>query len=199
MAFFFTGYFVTSLSLTLSAKTERLLYQRIARKAGAKIRDIFTELHTEVLSRTPMNSGRTLGSWYGSAGIAMVYDIESMFGEGYFSYDPAKFPQTNNLPIGAEPGRGTFVKIALASTKNIDFERNPYRVFWLTNGASLDSIANSDLPQGPGSRAAQVEYGDIPGYDLYKSTPTTPVYSFAPRAQAPLRLSVEKIRLKYGK
>lgn len=171
----------------------------IARKVGTKAREVVTALHKEILSKTPMNTGRTLASWYASAGTPVTFDAESVYGEGAFTYDPARFADTNNLPVGREPGREGFEKFALISSAKIDFEKNPYRVFFITNGAALDSIANSDLNQGAGSRAINLEYGNIAGYDLYGSTPTTPRYIFTPRGIGAMRLSVEKIRLKYGK
>lgn len=190
---------MSRLKLELTGPAQAKMMKAIARKAGGQIRTIVTALHTEILSKTPMNTGRTLGSWHGSAGTPVIYDAAYHYGESYFTYDPARFEETNNMPVGAEPGRGEFEKHSLRSTQQINFEVNPYRIFYITNGATLDSIANSDFSQKSGSRAANLEYGNIAGYDLYGSTPESPSYKFTPRGTRALSISVENIRLKYGK
>lgn len=188
-----------TLNLKMSPQAVQRLHERIARQAGSKIRGIFTDLHTEVLSRTPMNTGRTLASWRAFADSPLMYDAEQDFGEGYFTYDPERFEATNRLAVGDEQGRPYFVNHSLNSAKKIDFERRPYRIFYLTNGAALDSIGDSHYNQGPGSRAYYSEYGRIASYDMYSSTYADPQFNFNPRGRGALRLSVQKISLKYGK
>lgn len=150
--------------ISLSKKAEDSLKAKIAEAVGKKARKIMMSLHTKILAHTPMNTGRTLGSWYGSASTPVYFDAESKFGEGYFSYTPATTPDTNHLPVGAEPGREVFEKMSLSTTESIAFERNPYRKYFITNAAALDPIGNSGLGMG---RAQALEYGAIAGYDLY--------------------------------
>lgn len=179
-----------ALKLTLSAKAEEKLKKKIAEAVGRKARKIVEGLHMRILARTPMNTGRTLGSWHGSAGMPVYFDIASQYGEDYFAYDPYTTINTNDMAVGAEPGRKRWEEFSIQSTKKIDFEKNPYRKYFIANGAELDSIAGSSLPQGPGSRALMLEYGTIAGYDLYYSTKDNPVFSFHPRGTLAVQMSV---------
>lgn len=151
-----------AIKLAFAAKAEEKLKKKIAEAVGKKARKIMLGLHTRILAHTPMNTGRTLGSWYGSAGSPVYYDIGA---GGGFEYSPAEFAPTNHLAVGAEPNRGIYENASIATTKKINFEQNPYRKYFITNAAALDPIGSSDLnPQG---RAKQLEYGAIAGYDLY--------------------------------
>jgi hypothetical protein len=99
---------------------------------------------------------------------------------------------TNHLPVGAEPDRAwaQFYTDQSASDMQKQLRSNPYRVVWLTNGAGLDSIGDSKLDQGPGSRAFYQEYGIIPGYDMDRREYDV----FYPRGFAMLRQSIEVIK-----
>lgn len=195
-------------SLTLDKAAEAHFRKRVAEKAGARIRHIFTDLHRRILSRTAFNTGRTLGSWFASTGRPITYDIADRFGTDYFRWRPTT-PQTNNLEVGAESGREFFEKISLRTTESINFERNPFQIFFLSNGAKLDSGnietgdgqeldgLPSDLPQGPGSRAAMQEFGVIAHFDLFGSYGDTKIYSFTPRGTNAVHMAVNEIRRQY--
>jgi hypothetical protein len=186
---------VTKLSLRFD---EKALKKKIAAKIGARVRTIVTDLHQQILDGTPFNTGRTLGSWVASAGTPVIYDIASQGGD--YGWDSSR-PRTNPLPIGTEPGRGIFERLSLQTVEKIDFENNPFRIFYIANGAALDSgadfapDASSDLNQGPGSRAFYQEYGVIASYDMFGKTDN----HFSPRGANAVQLAVEKIRVRYSR
>jgi hypothetical protein len=186
---------VTKLSLKLD---EKHLRDKIAAKVGARARAIVTSLHQEILDRTPYNTGRTIGSWVASADAPVLYDIASSGGD--FAWDMDR-KRTNPLAVGTEgEDRGVYERISLATVQKIDFEKNPFRIFHISNGASLDSgndfmPMSSDLNQGPGSRAYYQEFGVIASYDVFNDKDSF----FTPRGTNAVQLAVEKIRLSYGK
>ena len=196
------------LTLALNAGAEQKLRRRIAEQAGRRVRQIFYSLHAKILENTPLNTGRTLGSWAASADQAVLIDIADTLGRDQFIYTPAN-ANTNNLAIGAEPGRAFFTRLSLQTAEKISFERNPYRIFYVSNGAKLDSgfmewpngtttdNLPSGLPQGPGSRAYVQEYGAVPGFDVYGNNGTLKRFPFNPRGILGVHMAVESVRLTY--
>lgn len=193
---------MASLHLKLSPSAERALRVKIAEKAGRRMRAIVENLHDKILKNTAFNTGRTLGSWYGSADRPFLLDIGAGGGFGWNS----GLAHTNRLPVGEEgAARSSFEKRSMRTTESINFEKNPYRIFYITNGASLDSGndfapgINSDLNQGPGSRAYYQEYGTIAGFNLFASSEGQPVFDFAPRGTNALERAVNTIRGIYAR
>ncbi len=197
------------LTLALNAGAEQKLRQRIAEQAGKKVRQIFYSLHAKILENTPLNTGRTLGSWAASADRAVLIDIADTLGRDQFIYSPVN-PNTNLMPVGAEPGRAFFVRMSLKTSERINFERNPYRVFYVSNGARLDSgfmewpngdttdSLPSGLSQDVGSRAYAQEYGAVPGFDVYGNNGSLKRFPFNPRGILGVHMAVESIRLTYS-
>jgi hypothetical protein len=201
---------VPKLSVSLSPDAEKRLRARIAAMAGKKLREIVYSLHARILENTPLNTGRTLGSWAASADTALLIDIADTLGRDEFIYTPMN-PETNNRPVGSEPGRSQFVQMSLNTSKKIDFERNPYRIFFVSNGARLDSgfmewpngfvseSLPSGLPQTAGSRAYAQEYGLVAGFDVYAKSTGLMTFPFNARGTLAVHMAVESIRLTYGK
>lgn len=195
---------MASLKLTLSASAKERMSKAIAHQAGKKMRTIVTALHQQILDNTAFNTGRTLGSWYGSAGSPISYDIGDVHGTGLFAWNNS-LQHTNRLSVGSESGRQAFEKLSLTTTKTLQFEKNPYRIFYITNGAKLDSGndfadgISSDLKQGAGSRAYYQEYGRIAKFNLFASTDGVDVFDFAPRGDNALERAVNTIRGRYGR
>lgn len=193
-------------TISLSAEAEAKMKRRIAEQVGAKARKIMTRIHEDILSRTPFNTGRTLGSWFGSAGSPVLMDVADRFGAISFAYNTS-LPATNHLEVGAEAGRGFYERLSISSTKSIPFERNPYQKFYIANGARLDSGygleeplgpfkgLTSDLPQGAGSRALVQELGLIAHYDLFASSGDTKIFSYNPRGTNAVGLAIASIRV----
>lgn len=187
----------------MSTFNETKLKKLIAAKAGMKIRGYMVSLHTKILNATAYNTGRTLASWHGSAGDSpILIDAADIMGRQRFEYGEG-VDATNHVVVGMEHGdRESLERFSLKSTRNIDFEWNPYRKFWIANGARLDSGAgifgldslNSSLPQGTGSRAAMQEAGTIAAYDVYSSMGDLKVYSFIPRTEQSFQITVESFR-----
>ncbi len=197
---------MTKLKLGMKPAAEAHLKRRIAEQVGAKARRIMTALHQGILDRTPFNTGRTLGSWFGSAGSPVLIDVADRFPKITFAYS-LNNPATNALEVGAETGRDFYERYSLKSTTSIDFERNPYRKFYIANGAELDSGyglekplgqfrgLSSDLPQGPGSRAAAQEFGTIAHFDLFASSGDIKHFNFNPRGTNAFGLAIANIRV----
>lgn len=197
---------MTKLILGLSPAAEAHLKRRIAEQVGAKARKIMTALHQGILDRTPFNTGRTLGSWFGSAGAPVLMDVADRFPAVNFAYS-GNNPATNHLEVGEETGRGFYERFSLKSTTSINFEKNPYRKFYIANGAKLDSgyglekplgqfdELSSNLPQGVGSRAYAQELGTIAHFDLFASSGDIKHFNFNPRGTNAFGLAIEKIRV----
>lgn len=199
---------MSRLKLAMSSQAEQRLRVKIAEQVGRKARKIVEGLHERILDHTPFNTGRTLGSWFGSADRPVYHDI----GENNirFHYSDSN-PHTNHLPVGEEGAlRDSFKYRSLRTTQSIKFEQSPYRKFFIANGAQLDSGAGlteetggsfkdltSDLPQGVGSRALMIEYGVIAKYDLYASGSGHKVFSFEPRGTLGVQMSVLSILRDY--
>jgi len=150
----------------MDAAAEKRLKESIKRQVGEKAEKIVGDLFEDVLKATPMNTGRTLASWTVSRGSPSNYDANDEF-YGAFEYNPDEVPATNDLPVGMEPGRAQWEQHARNSMLDVEIGSAPYDKFYIANGAEVDSMFTSSLAQGPGSRAAHMEYGRIPGYDVY--------------------------------
>lgn len=197
---------MTKIGMLLSPAAEAHMKKRIAEQVGAKARKIMTRLHENILERTPYNTGRTLGSWFGSAGSPVLMDVADRFPKINFAYS-TDLPHTNQLEVGAEEGRSFYERFSLKSTQSINFEQKPYRKFYIANGADLDSGyglneplgqfkgLTSSLPQGPGSRAAVQEYGMIASFDLFASTGDVKIFNFNPRGTNAFGLAIANIRV----
>jgi hypothetical protein len=198
-------------TVRFSKNAEERIKQKIAEKAGAIIRRTVLALHQRILDATAYNTGRTLGSWYGSADRPVSIDIADRFGgSDAFAWHSGLLP-TNHLEVGGESGRSFYERISLSTTQSIDFSKNPFRKYFITNGAKLDSGniidsggtsligISSDLPQGAGSRAWAQEYGNIASYDLFASAGGTKIHSFHPRGTNAVGLAIESIRRDFGR
>lgn len=195
---------MVKLALLINAASESTLRAKIAQASARKLRGYLISLHTKILDATAYNTGRTLASWAGSMDKPLLIDAADVFGANRFEYDP-EVEATNHLPVGRERGedRGDLERYSLKTTKSLRFETNPYRIFYISNGARLDSGLGifgldslpSSLAQGPGSRAAMQEAGAIAAYDVYGSVFGEKSYAFIPRTEGSFQITVENFRL----
>lgn len=178
---------MVGITIKLDAKAKENIKQKIKKEYGAFASKCVDTVHKEITKRTPVNSGRTLASWNWSFDASIYAD------RGPFEpYQIGTIPPTNDLPVGAEPGRAVAQALADASASYIkqQLQANPYKTVFITNGASLDSISESTLNQGPGTRAFYQEYGVAPGYDMISKD----YDAFFTRGFAMMRQSIEYIK-----
>lgn len=186
-----------AVTFSLSAQAEAKLKARLTEEFGKRVEKTFHALHKQVLSRTPMNSGKTLSAWAASRNNPLILEGQELF----FNHG------TNNMAVGTEPGRSAAEALSLATAKGLNIAAQPFGRFLIANGASLDSIGNrpegqntwagrpigeSSLQQGSGSRAYYQEGGIIAGYSPFSNS-----YEFNPRGIGMAHYSVEYVRLNF--
>lgn len=134
---------------------QRKLKAAIKRKAAPAVQNLADDLLEALVDATPMQTGRTVASWNATTGAPVAIDAGEVV---------PPTPGTNEMPIGAEPGRSEAEAIAMQHRAKIS-PKDPFAPVYVTNGAALDSERESSLPQGPGSRAYMMDIGEIPDAD----------------------------------
>lgn len=152
----------------LTEKERKKLEEKVKDEYGRFAGRLVNKVHNEIINRTPMNSGRTLASWNWSMNKPEPKDAGEPLEGGYLPGFYEGYTPTNNLIVGQEPGREFIESYPNMSMSRI-VERlriDPKGVAYICNGARTDSLYDSTLEQGVGSRAAHMNAGNIPGYNV---------------------------------
>lgn len=151
------GDHMATASVFMSEANAKKLRKAIDKKVSKIAQVVVYAVYDTFVQNTPFWSGKTIRSYTISRGSpSSINAPDGSRGE----------LGTNKKAIGAEDGRAAALAVAERNKGSTALFQSPYSVFYITNAASLDSWAESELDQGEGGRLHYQLARKIPDFNL---------------------------------